>query len=112
MKHIKSFENNIEIIGDFVICKELEYNIKDVYKKELNDFLLNNIGLCVDYDSERKEYEIEYENIPINILTRYFFVKNKYNDKYIRYMRSNEIIHHSKNKEDLEPYIQSNKYNL
>ena|ERR1035437_7669137 len=107
MKHLKKFENISEPqIGDYVLCED-KYVINDEVKK----FLKNTIGKIINInDTTTPPYSIQYENIPNTISNEYFDYLDV--NTTIRYMHKNEIIHCSKNKEDLEIYIESEKYNL
>ena len=122
MKHIKKFEGSwynkpdyiapiaeYLQIGDYVICKE-GYNL------DLNTFLSTHIGQVVSNKvSERvgdgADYMIQYNywEIPKNI--REFFQWKKHK-KNCRGMNKSEIVHFSKNKKDLEIFIDIKKYNL
>jgi len=112
MKYVKTFEsvNSKYEIGDYVICKEKSGDI-------LNKFLLNNIGQIVDINyREEHPYVIKYEDIPEILSGRFDEVVKKddpdYTYKDRRVMKYQEIIYHSKNKKDLEPFILSNKFNI
>ena len=106
MKHLHYYEHTIEDDyytqtpqnGDYVICKE---NMND---ENFDNFLENNIGIITETPMHFETYEVKFDNIPQN-LKGYFF--NKERSFYIE-----QIIHFAKNKEDLELYIQANKYNL
>lgn len=112
MKYLKQYEDidNEPKIGDYVIC----YELGDVHfssqsnsiKNDINSFISVNIGQIREYDN-RKWYEIEYENIPKEV-DQWFHasVRN------CRSMLRKEIIHFAETKEELEPYISANKYNL
>jgi hypothetical protein len=106
MKHIKYFENVYEPqVGDYVICEE-EYSVDDA----VDSFIKNTIGIIIDIKYDKKyPYIVAYENIPDAIRKDYFTLEDF---KRTRQMMREEIIHFSKNKEDLEYYIQANKYNL
>jgi len=61
MKYIKSYENLSELnIGDYVIANNV-YG----FKKDLREFLENNVGKIKDYNDSY--YDIIYKNVPINI---------------------------------------------
>lgn len=78
------------------------------------DFFTNTIGKIVK--AQKPDYAIEYENIPKNI--RDYYCNWRINLDGTQYQESiiwftgNLIKHHSKSKEDLEPLIAANKYNL
>jgi hypothetical protein len=104
MKYIKTYEGNDLQIGDWVICT-LNDSESDT---ELVDFINNNIGQYFNnqpgYGS--LAYEIQYANRPESLEDRF-----NVPDKFRRFPRRN-ILHSSKNKEDLLRYINQNKYNL
>ena len=90
--------------GDWVICTVRNYNS---ISAELINFLNTNIGKYMENDHTNfRPYVIKYENVPqiLNI--------GKFNGNMTRYVDKNEIIHFSPNKEDLQIYIDANKYNL
>jgi len=114
MKHIKTYEHrSLHIdepqVGDYVICRE-----NFIPDKDMVDFISNNVGHLVMIRGNNIEsaafcgYIVQYENIPTDIrgFGRYDNFKN------CRLMRRFEILHWSKNKEDLEIYIDTRKYNL
>ena len=110
MKHLKTFENiKKPQVGDYVLCYE------DAKDHNLKEFINNNIGkisIIRDKGSYIEcNYTIEYENIPSIISNRFTNFK-KGDKKNERNMREEEIIFFSKNKEDVELYMQANKYNL
>ena len=88
-------------IGDWVVCNESElYSYYDVI-----NFTSNNIGKYIRYDTDfMGPYVIYYEEIP-KTLEKYF----SHNE---RNMSLDEIKYISKNKEELEYIIQTNKFNL
>jgi hypothetical protein len=109
MKHLKTYEknNNNPQIGDYVICSSISGGHK------LNNFLSQNIGQYIEENNPSQSkvsslwaYIIKYENIPNSLISANF------NGKNYRYVTRNEIIMWSPNKEDLETYIDQNKYNL
>ena len=116
MIYIKNFENifnsNTPKIGDFFVCKLTAETVNwprsiglpgpssIAAKSYLDDFLSQNIGQCVDKSSSI--YIIKYDNAPDSI----YFINNRF------YARNENIVHWSKNKKDLEIYIDMNKYNL
>lgn len=109
MKYLKTFEE-INIgepeVGDYVICKE---DNEDRSDDKARDFTIRNIGKIVRISPNLKyKYDVSYENIPIKLYQ--FF--NDINKEKCRPIRYDEIIYWSKNKEELIPFISSNKYNL
>ena len=109
MKHIKKYEHTIEDehiqlpqIGDYVICTDKHIASID---KNFDEFLKNNIGKIIKTPSHNKtSYDVKYRLIPNNVII--YFTNN------IRSFYPKEILHHSPNKEDLELYVQANKYNI
>jgi hypothetical protein len=108
MKYLKTFEldKNEPEVGDYVICEESKYpNIKK--------FISTNIGKIIYYidDTESIGYKL-YKNyryiVKYNNMPKKF---DSFNNK-TRRMKRDEIIHWSKNKEDLEIILNSKKYNL
>jgi len=106
--YIKTFEKiNIGSPkkGDWVICNE-ESNLKN--------FLNNNIGFCYGY-KERDEYKYRVgypDNIPRNFENK--FNRTLYNGENLmaRIFSKSEILYWSKDKNELEAILASNKYNL
>jgi hypothetical protein len=107
MKHLKTYKQNTDEpqIGDYVIAV--------TYVADLSDFVNNNIGKIIR-QRQRKPglppiiegyYKIQYQNIPPDIKSDFF------NDNSRLFLKKN-IIHFSKNKEDLEIYLDQNKYNI
>jgi len=88
-------------VGDYVICREIQYPLESI-----KEFLTNNIGYvtytCHGYCIVR------FENIPEEFSCS--FRCNDMNNH--RSMDHNEILHSSKNIEDLKLIIITNKYNL
>lgn len=109
MKHLKRFEDINEdslMVGGYVVCNEdlnLHYNDENIV-----NFISNNVGQLVDIKDYRKThpyaYLVKYENIPDNLL--------EYFNKNIRGKTVDNIIYHSKNREDAEVFLNANKYNL
>jgi len=114
MKYIKEFENlnyKEPNVGDYVICQEKNEN------KDFISFIENNIGQIIKikqyYTNEKLYYYIRYTGIPDNI--KYHFYEGIHIDLYennIRGMFLSEIKYWSKDKEDLETILSTNKYNL
>ena len=116
MKYIKLFEELDEPIevGDYIIREEDRFN-------ELKPFFKENIGVVVDIPAKLKkddknvldqvslsQYVIQYYNVPKELYP--FF--NLKNGNFYRYCSLNEIIYHSKDKEEVEARIASQKYNI
>lgn len=91
-------------LGDYVICFE-----EDSGDEKFDNFLLNNIGKVIGYNSGNYDYTIKYYYAPKEYL---FYFGSVGNDKLCRPMMKKEIIHWSENKEELVSFIESNKYNL
>ena len=102
MKHIKKYNRKPEI-GDYVLCSENDKNDDD-----LNIFIDNNIGKIINImpatNNTMEYYYVVYNKVPANI-DRIFV-----NDG--RNMWLSEIKCWSKDKEELEAILNSNKYNL
>jgi hypothetical protein len=97
MKYLRTYEElGKPEIEDYVICRPLDDRDPD-----LNDFLKTHIGQLVG--RRYFDYDIKFEKVPKYIIDCY--------DNPIQFERE-EIIHWSKNKEDLQIYIDINKYNL
>jgi len=92
-------------LGDYVICYE------DDDSSKLLDWLKTVIGkiIKVNDDDVICKFDVKYENFPEDIET--YFYEEYYGERY-RPMKDVEILHWSKNKEDLEIFLDSNKYNL
>lgn len=113
----KIFEKIVDepMPGDYVICKK---NKNYFNNEELNTFYENNIGVIAfihDYSNKAdKNYQKCYNvifQIPPN--KRYLdpFLRKK--DTTIRQQFwPNEVLHWSKNKEDLDVIINSKKFNV
>lgn len=112
MKHIKKFENvNDEQpleVGEYVICRD-----SSIENDNLTNFLKNNIGRIVMYDTDFGEYpyKVTYDNIPTEIQNKYFVFFESLNC-YVRSFKREEFIVHSKINGDLKHLIAANKYNL
>ena len=108
MKYLKFYEElNIDKpeIGDYVLCFDIEED--DDLDKALNDFTSSNIGIIINIDTTKPIlYSIRYEKIPKDIMV-YF---DKPNSSRVCFER--EIIHWSKNKEELETILTAKKHNL
>jgi len=140
MKHLKTYEmiNNdnqkIPEIGDYVICKDTPFhnNFHIALNKALfENFTLNNIGQIIDikFLSNKicTKYYVKYDTDIQDDILNYGFIKLEnigditnykiYPVKNISYtnitdFEYKEILYFSKNKEDVETYLSSKKYNL
>ena len=109
MKYLKKYEEVSQKepqIGDYIICKEDFIN-----DEKLTSFLLSNIGQIYSIDP-RGNYVVEYNNIPKDLETNFREYIREYNKNNLTTIYPSEIIEFSKNKEDLEIYINKMKYNL
>jgi len=100
MKHLRKYENvksKGPSVGDFVICKS--HTNSSYIGRKIDIFIKTNIGEIIAKNWD--EFEVKFDNVPELL-----------NDYMIDHYRKNEIEHYSKNKEDLEVYIDANKYNL
>lgn len=107
----EKFKNNIKSlrINDYVICHDESTAL--LRRNNLNKFIDNNVGRYVEYDSTADfKYVVKYENIPINL--RDIFQMNDDDVDGLIWFDKTEILKFSKNKEDLEIYLQIKKYNL
>jgi len=106
MKYIKTYEtlNDFPKNGDYVICKN-DYLYVATDRDDLNNFLKNNIGQIVDIQNLKYSYIIKFNNVPTDI-------RDYFNTDYLRGFTRREILHYSKNKKDLELFINVNKFNL
>jgi len=124
MKYLKKYEEIEEAtylseaqIGDYVICYDETFiDHYDPYvDKIMNEFLENNVGKIIDYNSEKYHYDhniryiVKYQDIPEEI-EKYFVYNNGI--RSVRGFRRKEILYSSKDKEELEILIATNKYNL
>ena len=110
-KLFEELDEKIPKIGDYVIIKK--DNDDDFDDNKYINFINSSIGYI--WKSPGKSTHIaKYYNIPDNI-KQYFQYSDyteglKIGNSIIVY--NDEIEYWSKNKEDLIPFIQSNKYNL
>jgi hypothetical protein len=102
MKYLKLYENfNKPEIGDYVICRSFYNN------KYLNIFLSENIGqIVIINDKSLYSYIVKYNSKDLKNLRTLF------NNAGFRKFQENEILHFSKNKEDLELILSARKYNI
>lgn len=108
-----------------MITKFKLYESSDVGKPELGDYVIcyekdDSAGLLkwietiigkiikVNDDDDICKFDIKYENFPEDI--EHFFYDHD-GERY-RPMKDCEVLHWSKNKEDLDVIININKYNL
>jgi hypothetical protein len=108
MKYIKSYEDNINTpqIGDYVIATTSEGNI------EVKLFIRNNIGQIKDILMTKTprlgnvhNLKVYYQNTPEDLL-------NNNKDGNYWWIKPENILHYSKNKEELETLKIAKKYNL
>jgi hypothetical protein len=111
MKYIKLFEEKDDLeLNDYVICFAVDEEDDETL---LNDFLKFNIGRYVGIEpkqmkKDRDAYIVEFDHVPKEVGIDFSSVVNKNQIFFDRF----EIIKYSKNKEDLEHFVQANKYNL
>lgn len=103
MNYLKYFKDIKPKYGYYVICggDNLPYN------GELRDFVINNIGRIISRGYST--YRVTFDNIPSNIAVH--FHKDDDSKLFLVLDACNFLIV-SDNKEDIELYIQSKKYNL
>ena len=104
MKHIKTYEElkiGVPQAGDYVIA-EIPTHIAKFYDIDYVNFIQDNIGIIIVVNTKEHYVGIEYEQtVPGNNLNvNYTYL----NIKLVKYL--------SKNKEDLETILASNKYNI
>ena len=105
--YLKTYEQNIGYgpkIGDYVICEE---NIANLERKK---YTSENIGKFVSDDGGL--YVIVYKNVPKKLKSHLQFNGPEMGKGYYALMFKEEIIHWSKNKKDLEIFLDIKKYNL
>ena len=111
----ENFDETKPQIGDYVCTKDdthRTYAIFDIRKK-LDNFLSNNVGNIVDIEYESDvdyPYNVQYDNIPTEL--NHYFEDNNISRINCRRFDESEILFFSKNKEDVETYIEANKYNI
>ena len=114
---IKKFEtyNSYPKVGDWIICKIDENTIEAPNRQQLRNFFDNNIGKVVGPVNPTNNYvSVRYFPIIEKYKETYRYFKRKTmgeNDDYIN-MNNNEILHFSPNKDDIEVYVQTTKYNI
>ena len=95
----KIFESKELEIGDYVIMGTNNHY--------LIDFIFNNIGQIVK--QRNIEITVKYENVPPEVNKILAYGGDKLNERtFSIYL----LLHHSKNKEDLEEILAAKKYNL
>jgi len=101
----KIFENinTLPKMGDYVIIND------SLYIKELKSFFSSNIGRIVNkYTNNNEElYVVKFDNIPTDIKEHYFGRFSNTKDFSISKFKC-----WTKEKEELEVIVNSNKYNL
>ena len=106
MKYIKTYEDlNIykePKIGDYVIC-----TTNDTTSPGLKEFLEQTIGKCIN--TNFNFLIIEYQYVPNEILYTNFDLTT---GKIRRGVMKDDVLYYSPNKEELEIYLNANKYNL
>lgn len=133
MRYIKAYENiNDKLeVGDYVLCKDLRelsrnnqfFNVQEIFKS----FISKNAGKVIKINND-DEIFISYGNvnIPDEILDYAFYTEQSLSKSGIQgyiipgyktysnivAFNKNEIVYFSKNKEDVEQYINTIKYNL
>lgn len=97
--------NDAPNVDDFVICKMKDVVTDSDETIKFKYFINNNIGQIILINNHR--IIIKYENIP-NEISSYF----GYSNGDATYVYLHDIKYYSNKKDDLEPIIQSKKYNL
>lgn len=111
MKYLKTYENIMKPkVGDFVIINRYDYFD---FPEKFTNFLNKSIGYIFKQPSENY-YLVKYFNIPDEI--KEFFVYSDYSEGIKKgnsiLSNRNEIKYWSKNEENLEKYLITDKYNL
>ena len=98
MKYINRFDMNEDkpSNGDYVICGGKSFGILD--DKEFVQFVISNIGKITNYSNF---YTIKYDLTGTNI-----YKSGNY------FCALNDILYWSKNKEELELKLKTNKFNI
>jgi len=132
MKHIKTYEKNIDgpKIGDYVICKEKygskksrKFTSKKIgqfiyYEKEnitINNNANNTFNYIIRYENVTSIMQKEFKETMINL---YYIINKDENEIPVKnfqnctMMSLNEIKYWAPTKEDCEAYIAAKKYNL
>ena len=88
-------------LGIFVISNSIYASNK------IQNFFTNNIGTIIDYDYGSNLYKVYYEDVPNNVMLNE-------DDKGINFwwFSLDEILYESKDKNDLEMILATNKYNI
>jgi hypothetical protein len=106
MRYIKTYENiKGPEIGDYVVASTRFFSIRN---SDFYNFLCNNVGKINDYQND--EWVVNYLSVPKPI-RKYLSYWNR-TVGWCRSFRPSEIEFYSKNKEDVEIYIQAKNYNL
>jgi len=97
-------------VGDYVIC--YNYETDDVLFRD--KFTSNNIGKLMEIQNLNHYNEIEY-----SYMVKYDFLPDELDwlnfkdlGKYVLSFYKNDIKYWSKNREDLEMILQTNKFNI
>ena len=112
MKYLKPYKQPKPQLGDYVICEE-SIGLTDS-DQLCTKFTKSNIGQCI-FINQFVEYYIQYQNVPKELKIYFCNGKEKiFKEKKpnTRKMYKEEIIYWSPNKEDVEIYINTIKYNL
>jgi len=107
MKHLKSYKNKIEDtsqpqVGYYVILNNL---LNHRYNYDITQYITTHIGQVI-VKSENNNYLIKFNNVPDIDKDYDFALKNGWMDY------KDNILFFSKDKEKVEIYLNSNKYNL
>jgi hypothetical protein len=115
MKYLKTYESlKLPQLGDFVITN-YKIDVSDQRYRDIENFVNNTIGKIykIDYEPNVEyvlfPYYARYKNVPENI--QWWFGKGPKNN-FHRSLNIDDILFFSPNKEDMKPYLTSNKYNL
>ena len=101
MKYMKYFEMNqgSPEIGDYVIC-ETEFDNESIFTND-------NIGKIINYDyNSNFPYAVTYDNIPFNLSN------GNYGGNEVITFNLTSIKYWSKDRNELEIILKSNKFNI
>jgi len=121
MKYLKRFEmneNKIDVDDYVILNDDIDYQSLD--GNNLRDYLNSHIGKIYRIRTRSRNdkiipiYDIEYKNAPDDIRKFLSFtINDDFSESYLERSRdAYEIKYWSKNKEELELILKSNKFNI
>jgi hypothetical protein len=120
MRYLKQYEQYGEIdidINDYVLCTDhYEYEDEDINYLDFVKFLSTHVGQYIGQNNTQTiyTYAVIYKDVPQEI-SEYFSPDRRLSyPKNYRLLKTTreDILYHSKNKEDVLLYIKANKYNI